>query len=60
MPQKCETPLDGGASRKQLGGWLRESHSPIVLQSQFLIAAYNVRPEWAAVLAATAFGECGQ
>lgn len=24
MPQKCETPHKGGASRNQLGGWLRD------------------------------------
>lgn len=57
MPQTNETPHNGGASRNQLGGWLREPLSPITLQSQFLIAACHVRPEWAAVLAATAFGE---
>lgn len=60
MPQTNETPHNGGASRKQLGGWLREPLSPIALQSQFLIAAYNVRPEWAVMLAASAFGEGGQ
>lgn len=59
MTRESKTPpaATGGAPRNQLGGWLHEPFSPIALQSQFLIAAYNVRPEWAAMLAATAFGE---
>lgn len=60
MPQKSETPHNGGASRNQLGRCLRDPLSPTTLQSQFLIAAYNVRPEWAAMLAASAFGEASQ
>jgi hypothetical protein len=57
---KKETPHGGGASHNQLGGWLRDPLTPTTLQSQFLIAAYNVRPEWAAILAASAFGEASQ
>lgn len=62
MPQKCETPTGSPAevSRNPIGTWLRDPLTPLALQSQFLIAAYNVRPEWAAMLAATAFGEAGQ
>ena len=56
MPQTNETPQLGGASRIQLGGWMHESLNPIALQSQFLIGAYHVRPELAAMLAALAFG----
>ena len=62
MTRKSKTPLaaTGGASRIPLRGWMRDPVTPIALQSQFLIAAYNVRPEWAAMLAASAFGEGGQ
>ena len=32
MPQKCETPRNGGVSRNSCGGWFRDSltvpHSP--------------------------------
>ena len=33
-----------------------ESHTPLALQSQFLIGARHVRPELAAMLATLAFG----
>ena len=51
-----ETPPTGGASRMQLGGWMRDPLNPLALQSQFLIGACKVRPEWAAMLAGLAFG----
>lgn len=57
MPLKSETPPSpGGASRNSCGGCFRENLSPVALQSQFLIAAHQVRPEWAAMVAALAFG----
>ena len=59
MPQKCETPRDGGASRNSCGGCFRDSLTPLKLQAQFLIAAYNVRPEVAVMIAALAFGGHG-
>lgn len=57
MPHKSETPQRGGASRNSLAATFRDPFTPHTLQSQFLIAAYHVRPEWAAMLAATVFGE---
>ena len=59
MPQKCETPRDGGVSRNSCGGCFRDFLTPRNLQAQFLIAAYNVRPEVAAMIAALAFGGHG-
>jgi hypothetical protein len=56
MPLKCETPHDGGASRKRCGGCFRDPSTPRVLQTQFLIGACQVRPELAAMLAAFVFG----
>ena len=57
MPQKCETPpVQGGASRNQLGGWFRDASNPTALQTQFLVASHHIRPELAAVLAALVFG----
>lgn len=57
MPQKCETRADEArVSRNSCGGWFRDPLSPRILQSQFLIAAHNVRPEMAAMIAALAFG----
>ena len=57
MPQTSKTPpVQGGASRDQLG---RCSHSlPTVdaYRTQFLILAHAVRPEMAAMVAALAFG----
>ncbi len=56
MPRTFETPpVEGGASRNSCGGWFRDPLTPNALQSQFLIAAHHVRPEWAAMLAAAAF-----
>jgi hypothetical protein len=57
MPQKCETRAgEARASRNSCGGWFRDPLTPRSLQSQFLIAAHNVRPELAAMIAALAFG----
>ena len=56
MPQTNETPHGGGASRIHLGGWMHEPLNPQTLQSQFLMGAYHVRPELAAMLADLAFG----
>lgn len=38
MLQICETPHKGGASRNQLGGWLRDSLSPSAQSRQQLPA----------------------
>jgi hypothetical protein len=59
MPHKCETPHNGGASRNSCGGCFRDSLSPLTIQAQFLIAAHQVRPELAAMVAALAFGGHG-
>lgn len=56
MPQKCETPRYGGVSRKRCGGCFRGSLTTLNLQTQFLITAYSMRPEVAAMMAAVAFG----
>lgn len=55
MPQKCETPAGTGASRNSLDSF-RDSFSPLTHQSQFLIAAYHVRPELAAMMAVAVCG----
>ena len=59
MPHKSETPRNGGASRNSCGGCFRDSLSPLTIQAQFLIAAHQVRPELAAMVAALAFGGHG-
>jgi hypothetical protein len=59
MPEKCETPHGGGVSRNSCGGCFRDSLTPHNLQVQFLIAAHHVRPEFAAMIAALAFGGSG-
>jgi hypothetical protein len=56
MPRKSEAPHDGGASRNSCGGCFRENLNPIALQAQFLISAYNIRPELAPMLAGAIFG----
>jgi hypothetical protein len=38
MLQTCETPHKGGASRNQLGGWLRDPLSPSARSRQTLPA----------------------
>lgn len=61
MPQTCHTRADEArASRNSCGGCFRDPLNPLNLQSQFLIAAHHVRPEWAIVLAALAFGGASQ
>ena len=59
MPQKCETPHNGGASRNSCGGWFRDPLTPLAVQAQFLVAAHHVRPELATMIAAIAFGGHG-
>lgn len=54
---KYETPpVQGGASHDQLGGWSQSFPSVDALRTQTLIFAHSVRPEWAAMIAAFAFG----
>lgn len=56
-PMKCETPpVQGGATRDQLPGWSHPFNSVDALRTQTLILAHSVRPEWAAMIAAFAFG----
>lgn len=59
MAQTYEAPHIGGASRNSCGGCFRAFSTPRVLQTQFLIAACQVRPELAAMLAAFVFGGGG-
>lgn len=57
MSPISKTPPDsGGASRDSLGGWSHPVPTLIAYQAQFLTIAHAVRPEWAAMLAALAFG----
>lgn len=56
MTPKNEAPHNGGASRNSCRGSFLEPHTLTQTQAQFLIVAYNVRPELAAMLAAFAFG----
>lgn len=57
MPHKSEAPADrAGATRDLLGGWSRSLPTLQGYQAQILIAAHNVRPEMAAMIAALAFG----
>lgn len=65
MTPTCETQTSktpagkAGASREQLGGWSHSPYSLAARQAQFLTLAHAVRPEWAAMLAAFAFGGKG-
>lgn len=59
MPQKCETPHIGGVSRNSCAGSFRDWLTSLNLQVRFLIAAHNVRPEVAAMIAALVFGGGG-
>lgn len=59
MPPEYETPLNGGVSRKRCGDCFLDSLTPLNLKSQFLIAAYHIRPDVAAMMAALAFGGGG-
>ena len=56
MSQKSKTPAATGASRDSFAGLSLPLSSPLAIQAQFLIAAHNVRPELAVMLAAFAFG----
>lgn len=49
-------PVKGGAMRDSFGGLSRDPFSLEGYQAQFLCLACAVRPEWAAMLAALAFG----
>lgn len=58
MPQISETRAgEARASRNSCGGWFRDLLSPSALQSQFLIAARQIRPEMAALVASLVFEE---
>lgn len=56
-PEK-RTPAGGsaGATRDCFAGLSRSRSSLEAYQAQILMAAHGVRPEWAAMLAAFAFG----
>ena len=57
MPHKSETrAVEARASRNSCGGCFRDPFSPLDVQTQFLVAMHNVRPEIAAMIAALAFG----
>lgn len=57
MPQKSETrAVEARASRNSCGGWFRDPLTLSAYRAQHLIAAYGLRPELAAMLAAVAFG----
>jgi hypothetical protein len=58
MPHHYDTPQPVGneASRKSLDGCFRDCLTPLAMQSQFLIAAYRIRPELAVMMAAAVFG----
>ena len=55
MPHKSETPHNGGASRNSLAATFRDPLNAPDLRSQFLIAAYRIRPAIAATVAQLAF-----
>lgn len=57
LPTKCETPpVQGGATREQHARWPQGCNTLEALRTQTLILAHSVRPEWAAMIAALAFG----
>jgi hypothetical protein len=59
MARTCKTPADAdpaGASRDGLRGASHFLDTLDASRAQFLIGAHFVRPEWAAMLAALAFG----
>jgi hypothetical protein len=57
MPRTCKTPADqAGASRDSCGGRSQTLPTVQAYQVQFLTMAHAVRPEWAAMMAALAFG----
>lgn len=57
MARTSKTPaVEAGASRDSCGGWSLPFPSLETYQAQFLALSYAVRPEWAAMMAALAFG----
>lgn len=56
MRSKSKTPAETGASRDSFGGLSHSLFTPVAMQAQFLIAAHNVRPEVATMIAALVFG----
>lgn len=56
MHQKSKTPAGTGASRDNFAGLSHSLFTPVPMQVQFLIAAHNVRPEVATMIAALVFG----
>lgn len=58
MPQKSETPHNGGASRNGCGCCFGDLRNIFTVQTQFSVAVHNVRPG-VAVIAALAFGGHG-
>lgn len=56
MPHKSKTPAGTGASRDRFAGLSLPLSTPLDMQTQFLIGAYHVRPELAAMVAGLAFG----
>ena len=59
MPQKGKTSAGTGASGDSFPCLSPPFSTPLAIQAQFLIAAYHVRPELAAMVAALAFGGHG-
>ena len=57
MPRTCKTPpVEGGASRDSFAGLSHSLPNLEAYRAQWLAMACAVRPEWAAMLAALAFG----
>lgn len=57
MGPTCKTPaVEAGASRDSFGGRSQTLPTVQAYQVQFLTMAHAVRPEWAAMMAALAFG----
>jgi hypothetical protein len=60
MPPKSETRAgQPRASRNSCGGWFRALLYRSKAQTQFLVAAHDVRMDLSAVIAPIAFGERG-
>ena len=55
-PEMQNPGVQAGASRNQLGGWLRPSLTLSAYRAQHLISTYDMRPELAALVASLAFG----
>jgi hypothetical protein len=58
MPYKCKTPAGTGASRDSFTGLSLTLSTPLAIQTQFLVAAHQVWPEMAAMIAAIGGGAC--